>query len=132
MSDFLNIIITDDRGKTFRIGKYYQNKNIFYATRKKSGILKMWNAWGLDKETLVRMRDYGATIIIEDEDTTYTVTAEKFYNFANEKQFPPHKTQLFLKLDYFQIIKSGSTIIDNEDTVYTYTLGKNDSTSTYR
>ena len=102
------IRINDDSGKQIIVGEYDSEKKLFTCKRKKSEhFMRKFNAWGLDIKVVNFLAKEGATIRLNDTEDKweFECKAIDFKLKGIEGHFGAHKSQLFLELNEWKVIK---------------------------
>lgn len=102
------IRITDDSGKQIFVGEYDSDKKVFTCKRRKSEhFMRKFNAWGVDSKVIDFLAKEGATIHLKDTEDKWEYEAKavdfKLYGIAG--QFNEHKSQVFLELNNWKVLK---------------------------
>lgn len=84
------------------------DNGVFTSIRHSSTHLyRKLNAWGVDYKALQDMMENKGlhTVVIHDKDTgkTYHTKAENFFEHGTVLHFKPHRTQIFLPLEFWEV-----------------------------
>lgn len=102
------IRVTNDSGKHIVVGEYDSATKVFTCKRKKSEhFMRKFNSWGLDKKVIDFLAKEGALIHLKDiEDKwEYEAKAVDFKLHGIDGHFKEHKSQLFLDINKWKVIK---------------------------
>lgn len=102
------IAITDDSGKQVFVGEYNSETKVFTCKKKKSEhFMRKFNSWGLDAKVVDFLAKEGATIHLKEteEKWEYEAQAVDFKLYGQEGKFGEHKSQVFLALDKWKVVK---------------------------
>jgi hypothetical protein len=86
---------------------YASGESFTKRVKKSKHLLRMWNAWGIDKNIVNQLVEGGVTTIIIhecEENIDYVVSVKEFVEKGIEADFG-YSSQIFLSLIHFKQVK---------------------------